>query len=655
MDDPAFMLLQLQENLRFVHPGARVLSCMVSDENRAPYWTYVILTYDPRGNVQTYLDPYDCRTAKWTNQPLEALKKMHLEIAAQVTDKLIIDNHHPLRQLEEQRLDEAAERTASSASNNHTGSRRGPQQPMAPISASRQTSEHLRSQNSDNPPAYQSQETSSAYVQRSGRLSTRDTLDSIDRVSSSRSRKIEGFDGSGRAGSPVHLPLVTSPTELLFPDPKEKGSPGTTPAGEGWRQQTAVTGTRDYLRSTHSQPRTSGSNMRASNHEKAKTDSQVSRINALPRSRVQQSQPLNPRAATFGNAPVGPSTQPPVQNDKIPISRPTNDYSTAQGVHGMQALHPSTTINPLHRRQRQEPLPQLLSSRPPYQGASEVDLQLPPSVLDLMYTDLEEFLRQVEIHKREQFGPHDILAPIGDSASEFARDIDADLDDGVVSGGGVVSLVARIRDYRPQSPRGSISSGETVKASDTLHRRRRVTQRRYGENETGDPLPPAAPSPPPNDVYPAGLPVYPPTLVNSVSGASVRRNASSAARMNAADRISSMSATQSIRRPTPLGPRSVSSVSRQGTFDERHDNNENERLLGGEERGGSRRVSQNHEEGNQDAGPTHRSHTQPSSTLQAYSYALQYRTSPAFGASPPFRPSHLFRRYDRPFNVRDYS
>ena len=336
--------------------------------------------------------------------------------------------------------------------------------------------------------------------------------------------------------------------------------------------------------------------MRASNHGKAKADSQLFQVNvpAGPSRAGVQSKQLNPRAATFGNPPV---TQPPVQNDRIPISRPTNDYSTPQGVHGMRALHPSTTISPLHQRQRQEPLPQLLSSRPPYQGASEVDLQLPPSVLDLMYTDLEEFLRQVEVHKHEQFGPRDILAPIGDSASEFARDTDADLNDG--GDGGVVSLAARIRDYRPQSSQGSVSSGETVKASDTLRRRRRVTQRRYGENETGDPLPPAAPSPPPNDVYPANLPVYPPTLANSVSGASVRRIGDSAARVNAADRISSISGSQSMRRPTPLGPRSVSSVSRQGGFDERPDSNENERLLGEEQRGGNRRGSQNQEEGNQ--------------------------------------------------------
>ena len=227
-------------------------------------------------------------------------------------------------------------------------------------------------------------------------------------------------------------------------------------------------------------------------------------------------------------------------------------------------------------------------------------LLLPASTFNLMHTDAQEFLRRAEVHRREQFGPHDILAPIGDSASEFARLDGADLD-GVDGGGdgvgdGDVSLTTRMLGHRPQSRRSSGSSGETVRASKSLHRRRRVTQRRYGDNETADPLPPpAAPSPRPNDVCPANLPVYPPTLINSVSGASVRRNAGNAAQGNAASRISSSSESQSMRRPTPLGARSVSSVSRQGEFDGRHGDSENERLLGEEQRGGYRRVSQNHE------------------------------------------------------------
>lgn len=263
----------------------------------------------------------------------------------------------------------------------------------------------------------------------------------------------------------------------------------------------------------------------------------------------------------------------------------------------MRTMHPTTTLNPLHQRQRErpDPLSGALSSREAYSGAS-VDLQIPPSTWHFLHSDPAEFLRRVEAHKREQFGPHDILAPIGDSASEFARDTHADLDDSGDVGGGVAALATRIRDYGVKSRRNSGSSGETVRASEPLHRRRRVTQRRF---ETGDALPPpAAPPPPFNDVYPAHLPVYPPTLVNSISVTSVRRDASSAARVDAASRDSSTNESQSMRRPTPLGPRSVSSVSRQGTFDEGHEDGENEGVLGEEQRGGSRRISQNHE-GNQ--------------------------------------------------------
>jgi hypothetical protein len=53
MDDPAFMLLQLQENLRFLRTqsGAHVLSCVTHNQAGEPYWTYVVLTYDNHGNV----------------------------------------------------------------------------------------------------------------------------------------------------------------------------------------------------------------------------------------------------------------------------------------------------------------------------------------------------------------------------------------------------------------------------------------------------------------------------------------------------------------------------------------------------------------------------------------------------------------------------
>lgn len=162
MDDPAFMLLQLQENLRFIYPDARLLSCLVSDENDEPYWTYVVLVYDHRGRVKYYVDPEDSSRAKWTNQPLEALRDMHLNTAAQVTDILVEHEHHPLRPLEQQRRDEAAERSLLRASN---GSRRGPQQTMAPISASCRTPEYLGPQSSDHPPAHQSQKMSAVHVQ----------------------------------------------------------------------------------------------------------------------------------------------------------------------------------------------------------------------------------------------------------------------------------------------------------------------------------------------------------------------------------------------------------------------------------------------------------------------------------------------------------
>ncbi|KAG9518049.1 hypothetical protein KCV07_g5799, partial [Aureobasidium melanogenum] len=92
MDDPAFMLLQLQENLQFLRTqfGAHVLSCVTHDSDGQPYWTYVLLTYDNYGNVQEYHEPCEGR-AEWTNRPLEALKQLHLRVAGFVTKRLVHD------------------------------------------------------------------------------------------------------------------------------------------------------------------------------------------------------------------------------------------------------------------------------------------------------------------------------------------------------------------------------------------------------------------------------------------------------------------------------------------------------------------------------------------------------------------------------------
>jgi hypothetical protein len=103
MDDPAFMLLQLQENLRFLRTQshARVLSCVVHDQDDEPHWTYVLLTYDNHGNVQEYHEPSEGRAA-WTDQPLEALRQLHLRVAGLVANRLTHDSHPRLRTLAQQ-------------------------------------------------------------------------------------------------------------------------------------------------------------------------------------------------------------------------------------------------------------------------------------------------------------------------------------------------------------------------------------------------------------------------------------------------------------------------------------------------------------------------------------------------------------------------
>jgi hypothetical protein len=597
MDEPAFMLLQLQENLRFLRTqaGAHVLSCMSRDDSGETYWTYVLLTYDSRGNVKEYHEPYNGH-AEWTNHPLEALKRLHLKVAALVTDRLAYDCSPALRTLDQQRDDEALENNNLSAGNHLNETRHG-MQPMASSSASQSISERFKSQISDNPPSYQTQEMNPARMRRSFQPSDRDTLDSIDRVSSTKLRKMQNFDN-------VRTDLSqSSPTASWF----FKSRDGSTTSANSQTNRgfdrdrpsfQTSTAQRDRLRSSRTQSRTAGLGIPSSIPEKSKPESQTFPINALSSSQYPrvQSQQLRSRDESFSKSPAGKAVQSPMQSSRAQLSRSVNATNLSRGIHGMQALRSITSNEDIYQHPNTTALPQPLSSHPPYPDES-VFIKLPRETWDLRNTDPQEFRRRVDAYERDQLiRTREPIAPIEFEAAEFLNeDTEPLIDDDAF-----VSLATRIRDYgirSPESMPGSPASDETVTPYDP--HRRRVTQTRWRDNEAGDPLPPAAPSPPPNSAYPSNLPVYPPTLVSSGSEVVMQRDASNAGRTSSTARGNTAtglsSSNDSARRPTPSRAGSVASLARLNALDE-HDS-KNEHLLGHEGgRGGTRRVSQIHKE-----------------------------------------------------------
>jgi hypothetical protein len=605
MDDPAFMLLQLQENLHFLRTqsGAHVLSCVTHNQAGKPYWTYVVLTYDNHGNVQEYHEPFEGR-AEWTNQPLQALRQLHLRVAGLVTNRLTRGSQPRLRTLAEQRHDGAVENSIPDTGNNFNGIHHG-SQPMASSSTSRPSSEHLKSQISA-PPSYQTQEMNPSRLHRTCHLSDRDTLDSIDRVSSTRLRRMQAFE-NGRTVQPLNSGSAQYPQAPPALSTGQWSSGGTSSRvistassnhgfgtdGPSLQQQTSATAQRDRLRFAQTQRRPTGLRIPPSILEKTASDSQISPINVSSASSYQTEQ-----FRVDADLPEN-RVQAPVQSSRSQLSRSVNATDIRQGLIGMRALRISPDANDevLQQRSNTNTLPQPLPSHPPYPG-DPILIAISPETWALRQTNPEEFRRRLDTNPRaqEELRTRDPIAYIEYEAAEILnRDSEPGIDDQTLD-----SLATRIRDYGIRSPgstlSGSPASDETVTPGYPPYRRRRMTQTRCINKETGDPLPPAAPSPPLNSHYPSSLPVYPPTLANSRSEASTQRQTSnnrstdSATRASLTNQISS--SNKSMRNTAPFGG-SVTSLLRLGPFDQH--NSEDEYLLR-QEGGPSRRLSQNHEE-----------------------------------------------------------
>lgn len=440
-----------------------------------------------------------------------------------------------------------------------------------------------------------------ARVHRTCHLSDRDTLDSIDRVSSAKLRKMQNFEdaqsGQPQAWGPAHL-SQSSPTASWF----LKSRLGSTTSANSQtdrgfdRDRPSIQPSiaeRDRLRSTRTQSRTTGLGVPPSIPEKTKPESQTFPINALssPQYSRVQSQQLRSSEDASNTSPAGKAVQSPGQSSRSQLSRSVNATDLPQGIHGVRTLRSITSNDDIYQHPNTTALPQPLSSHPPFSDDS-LFVKIPKQTWDLRNTDPQEFRRRVDAYEHGQ--KLRTRAPITRVEFEAVKFLNEDTEP-LIDDEAFVSLATRIRDYGVASAGsipGSPASDETVTPYDPY--RRRVTQTRWIDNETGDPLPPAAPSPPPDAEYRSDLPVYPPTLVSSGSEVVMQRDASNS-RHTRVNQISS--GNESVRRITPLDG-SATSLSRHGALDEH--NSENELLLGHEGAGGgANRLPQRQNEENQ--------------------------------------------------------
>lgn len=510
MDDPAFMLLQLQENLQFMRTqfGAHVLSCVTHDSAGERYWTYVLLTYDNHGNVQEYHEPFEGR-AEWTNQPLEALKQLHLRVSGIVTSRLVHDCHPHLRTLAQQRDDEEVEHNSSSAADYPN---------KALLSTLRFTSERLTS----DPPSYQTQDQYPQY-QRPARPS-HETLSSGTRTGL---RKMQGFE-QGRTIQPHQIGPAQFPQPSPALGPEIWSSRDTnlqvfrhatveSSANDGSNSREDETLPQpDRVRSTQTQSRSAGPNVRSSAFEMTNSARQT-HVAASTLSLHPEAQPHFVIRSTRSSIPTQADNASGASRSGLPRSA-TNANLTPPWLSNRRGLHvlPSSNIRPPVTT---SPVPEPLRSHPPPSSRDPIMIMMDQDTL----TEFEEFKRR---SNTQQPRNNDTLARIEQEAAEY---LNQDAATALMVDDTFTSLAARLRNHGVRSPESDLpsspTSDETVTAFNPPHHRRRMTQTRYRGNQTEDPLPPAAPSPPLNTYYPPNVPVYPPSLLTSRPEASLQQRA----------------------------------------------------------------------------------------------------------------------------------
>ncbi|KAI5271756.1 hypothetical protein E4T47_04879 [Aureobasidium subglaciale] len=531
MDDSAFMLLQLQENLQFMRSqfGARVLSCITYDGGE-PYWTYVLVTYDNYGNIQEYHEPFEGR-AEWTNQPLEALKQIHHRVAGFVTNRLTHDCFPPLRTLSRQRYDEEVETPASGPDFYADVSNQDPQSP--------ETSQFL--QGFGETPSYETHRLCPAHFPQPSPLLASEIWPSTSHATSrsehtkKQRKEDEQVDKSRKLG-PAHFPqpspALGSETWSSTHEASQRKS--ARPAHEttdyvfgidglSLRKQPLTASQRDRDRGGRIEPQDqfqttkSVINTAASGHKMSSNgDNQQkqlrSRNHAMPskhRQNVQTSQHQLPGHPKYQDA--SPWTQTSQRRLTLPKSNTNRPTQT-------------------------QTLPQPPSSHPPLANLP-VQIIVDKETYDISQTDPSEFRRRLSLAQlalKEKPSRDDDLARIEHEAQEFFRGDKHNAKQSVAAS--LASLEEALR-FRTESNRSrshtapdpnslpldlrSPASDQTITPFDVFGRCHRPFTNVYSEDD----IPPPAPSPP-STSRPTYYPAYPPTLATSRSEATIRRNLS---------------------------------------------------------------------------------------------------------------------------------
>ncbi|KAH0269359.1 hypothetical protein KCU91_g8777, partial [Aureobasidium melanogenum] len=517
MDDPAFMLLQLQENLQFMRTqfGAHVLSCVTHDSDGQPYWTYVLLSYDNYGNVQEYHEPIEGR-AEWTNQPLKALKQLHLRVAGFVTKRLVHDCHPHLRTLAQQRYDEEVEDHSSRADNYSYQGLGGSRLGNSSSSTLRFASQRFVS----DPPSYRTQDPNAVRPA----PPSHETLSSGTRNELRMRQALEhGRTIQPQQLGPAHFPQPSPALGSEFWSSRDTNSQvyryasversennGTNVQDTDALPQSA----RVQLPPTQSQH--PGEGVRSSASENTNPGRQLAHVNNSTISLQQEAQPYYGARSNLSGIRTQPDNA--AEASRAARAQPSrsarNASPTPPWMSNMRNLRISPNSIP-RPPVTTSALPEPLRSHPP-QSRPSFTVTMDQETM----TEFDEFRRRSVPQQRPNI---DTLSRIEQEAAEF---LNQDTNAVSFEENALASLAAQLGLRLPESRRlSSPASDKTVTAYDAPRcRSRRMTQRRYdGCREIEGPLPPPAPSPPLNSFYPANVPVHPPTLATSRSEAEMQR------------------------------------------------------------------------------------------------------------------------------------
>ncbi|THX84012.1 hypothetical protein D6D05_03360 [Aureobasidium pullulans] len=549
MDDPTFMLLQLQQNVQFLRThDARLLTCLTYDENNEPYWTYAIVTYDKYGNVEDYHDPHG-GLAEWSKDPLEILKKLHCKVAGFVANRLIHDCRPRLRTLTQQRADETSIKSnpSSDDSNAQTFTDAEPYQPqkLGPAHFP-QPSPMLGSET-------WSSDSIMSRAEPVNKQRNADTKSHRPQKLGSTNKQQEHAFGTDRPSIQQQIQATSQRGQSV----RSAVNQSYDSLGDGemsMYSQARATAQRDKFRST-----------------KSKFHREDSGLNSSAFQHTEESQ------IPFANTASIPHRGADQQQKSRARHYLLDDNAARREIvtHEAEALSPwirnnyndpvASTVN----TKNQSILPEPLTSHPP--RGQPISIMIDRETFNMQQTNPVEFAHRVNLASLAMAGQaHRDREPIARSKYEGqeylndeSRQVVSEMEkhDDLDSFFNVFTQ-ARDADRRtasqtplihfPGSPRSdkTVTPFHTFMNEGSISRRRRSTPTRF-DQEITDLVPPAAPFPPSTSWYTSrdpSYPPYPPTLSTSRSEAAMPRNVSASSE---AIRRNFSASNETMRRSTP--------------------------------------------------------------------------------------------------------